>query len=138
MTVAVTNPKEIKRIEFNERDFDVQWYSGTGNGGQNRNKVQNCCRIIHRPSGLIATAQCRSREQSLQEAKNALLTRLSHQERVSTSAELSRCRLLMMGSGQRGDKIRTYRFQDDSVKDHRSEKSARVSDVLDGKFHLLW
>jgi len=36
------------------KDFDVQWFSGRGAGGQYRNKHQNCCRIIHRTSGLSA------------------------------------------------------------------------------------
>jgi peptide chain release factor 1 len=42
------------------------------------------------------------------------------------------------GSGMRGDKIRTYRFQDDIVKDHNSGKSASVDKVMAGNFNLLW
>ena len=43
-----------------------------------------------------------------------------------------------VGSGMRGDKIRTYRFQDDVVKDHLTNKSANVKKVLAGNFDLLW
>lgn len=43
-----------------------------------------------------------------------------------------------MGSGERGDKIRTYRFQDDICKDHRSNKTTSVSRVLRGEFWLVW
>lgn len=43
-----------------------------------------------------------------------------------------------IGSGQRGDKIRTYQFQNDIVKDHITEKSANLSKVMKGGFDLLW
>ena len=40
-----------------KKDFDVTWFSGTGSGGQYRNKHQNCCRIVHRESGALGTGQ---------------------------------------------------------------------------------
>lgn len=38
------------------------------------------------------------------------------------------------GSGMRGDKIRTYREQDDMVSDHRSEKKCRQKSLRSGDF----
>ena len=48
----------MKQILFSvtKKDLDVTYYSGTGAGGQHRNKHMNSCRIIHRDSGAIATA----------------------------------------------------------------------------------
>jgi protein subunit release factor A len=43
-----------------------------------------------------------------------------------------------MGSGMRGDKVRTYRFQDDTVSDHRTLKRSNLSKVMEGNFDLLW
>jgi len=43
-----------------------------------------------------------------------------------------------MGSGERGDKIRTYRFQDNIVKDHNTGKQAQTDKVMAGNFQLLW
>lgn len=43
-----------------------------------------------------------------------------------------------MGSGMRGDKVRTYRFQDNIATDNRTGKKAPLSKVMDGYFELLW
>ena len=42
----------MKEIHLTKKDFRIEWYSGSGAGGQHRNKHQNCCRIIHVESGL--------------------------------------------------------------------------------------
>ena len=42
----------MKDIHYTKKDFRIDWYSGSGAGGQHRNKHQNCCRIVHIKSGL--------------------------------------------------------------------------------------
>lgn len=44
----------LKEIHLSKKDFRIEWFSGTGAGGQHRNKHQNCCRIIHIDTGLRA------------------------------------------------------------------------------------
>lgn len=39
------------------KDCDVSYFSGTGAGGQHRNKHMNCVRLFHAPSGVRVTAQ---------------------------------------------------------------------------------
>jgi peptide chain release factor 1 len=136
--VAVIDPKATPEITFNERDFKVEWYSGTGAGGQHRNKHQNSCRITHIPTGTVATAQHRSRENSLKEAQEAVLARLNRRAEGQIASEEERLRKAQVGSGQRGDKFRTYRFQDGSVKDVRSGRQASIEKVMSGRFDLLW
>ena len=50
-------------------DFTLDWFSGTGAGGQHRNKHQNCLRLTHNESGIKVTAQnFRSRDRNLKDA----------------------------------------------------------------------
>jgi len=46
----------MEEIHLTKKDFRIEWFSGSGAGGQHRNKHQNCCRIIHIETGL--KAQC--------------------------------------------------------------------------------
>lgn len=87
---------------------------------------------------MIATAQCRSRENSLNEAKATILNRLNNKNVSEENEKMSASRQQMMGSGERGDKVRTYRFQDNTVKDHRNGKQLSLDKVLSGNFNLLW
>lgn len=47
----------MKELHLTKKDFKLEWFSGTGAGGQYRNKHQNCCRITHIESGLTCTGQ---------------------------------------------------------------------------------
>jgi len=138
VTVAVVESASVKSVAFNERDFRIDWYSGTGAGGQHRNRHRNSCRITHLASGLVVTAQCRSRENSLTEAKLTVLDRLSKNQSSQAHEALASNRKGQVGSGMRGDKIRTYRFQDNIAKDHQTSRQAPLDRVLAGNFDLLW
>lgn len=137
VTVAVIDPA-VEQKTFSESEFKIEWFSGTGAGGQHRNKHQNSCRIIHAPTGLVATAQTRSRQSSLNEAKKSIVEQLTYEHYKEVKGILAQDRKNQVGSGMRGDKIRTYRFRDDSVEDHNTGKSASVSKVMKGNFDLLW
>ena len=58
-----------KLFSIGPNDFEVTWFSGTGAGGQYRNKHQNCCRIKHKETGVIGTGQSnRNQEANKKEA----------------------------------------------------------------------
>lgn len=137
VTVAITDPAEVTAM-VNESDLRIEWYSGTGAGGQHRNKHQNSCRITHIPTGTVATAQCRSRQNSLDQALSTIHKTVDKQVQNQYNNSIASDRKQQVGSGMRGDKIRTYRFQDDVVKDHVTNKSNSVKKVLSGNFDLLW
>lgn len=143
VTVAVLgglqSPQESRtsRID-NPQDFDICWFSGSGAGGQNRNKKMACCRITHISTGIVRSAQTRSRENSYRLAMAALIEELDRLAAATDHAEVNDARKRQLGSGERGDKRRTLRFQNDLATDHVSGRRSRVSDLMAGRFELLW
>lgn len=134
--VAVT--KDSPAMSRAPKDFRVEWFRGSGAGGQHRNKHANSARVIHLPTGLRQERQGRNREANLSEAMAALLARLDEMARSEGHAVEAALRASQVGSGMRSDKRRTYRFQDGRVEDHVTGKSARTGDVMRGRFDLLW
>lgn len=119
-------------------DFKVEWFSGSGAGGQYRNKHQNSCRLLHLPTGLKQESQCRSRQNSYNEALAALTRKLDELAKAKAWKELSTQRKEQVGSGMRGDKVRTYREQDDVVIDHQSDRKVSLKRVQAGELQRLW
>jgi peptide chain release factor 1 len=61
-------------FSITKKDFEIQYFSGTGAGGQHRNKHQNCVRLRHIESGAMATGQAnRERLANLKDALQGLL-----------------------------------------------------------------
>lgn len=67
-----------------------------------------------------------------------LQQRIDNEAKRQYNNTIASDRKTKVGSGMRGDKIRTYRFQDDNVQDHLTGKRAKCSSVLKGNFDLLW
>lgn len=138
VTVAVLDTMESNKITLTARDLVVEWFSGTGKGGQHRNKHANSCRLKHIPTGLVTTSQTRSRVNSYANALQAMESMLQQQHILTVNSQDNLVRKNQIGSGQRGDKIRTIRFQDDQVVDHRNGKTISARDFMMGKMHVLW
>lgn len=142
ITVAVIDEQQFAQPSYTtiqDCDLKIEWYSGTGAGGQHRNKHQNSIRLTHIDTGITMTAQCRSRENSYNEAYANLVQALRAGSSSAKYQAMSIERKRQMGSGQRSDnKIRTYRFQDDIASDDRTLKKASLAKVMRGHFDLLW
>lgn len=137
VSVIMSTDKQRERV-WPDHEFTVSFFSGTGKGGQHRNKHQNSVRMTHLPTGLTQTAVSRSKEDNLRQARMRLEEELNRLENARLHREVNDLRARQVGSGQRGDKRRTYRFQDDKVVDHFTGKSARCADVMKGSIDLLW
>ena len=140
VTVAVvseqtqTSPAALRAPEH----FQLEWYSGSGAGGQHRNKHANSARVTHLPTGIVKSAQTRSRQNSKQNAMTALIAELDAMVTNNAEQQTNCTRKDQIGTGMRGDKRRTYRFQDNTVVDNVTNKRANACKVLEGHFDLLW
>jgi protein subunit release factor A len=109
------------KATFNDDDFDIQWFSGTGKGGQHRNKHQNCCRVVHKATGVKANGtENRSREANKRAAISVCKARVvalysEDTERYRASSE----------------RVRTYHAVDNKVYDHASGLVKPYREVVD-------
>ena len=125
--VALPIPEEREWI-LPEKDIVIFTMKSSGPGGQHVNKTNSCVVIRHLPTGIEAKADSRSQLINRKTARALLESKVSAFYSEKQISEKSKIRHKLRGSGMRGDKIRTYRVQDDIVTDHRSETKFRLKD----------
>lgn len=136
VTVAVLEGERPEVPALCEADIQVRITKGTGPGGQNRNKRETAVVLLHRPTGIEVKAEAeRTQEANRRVALATLAERVAaHYAGQAQTAE-NRLRKDAVGSGMRGDKIRTYRS--DGVTDHHTGKRVPLAAVEAGKLELL-
>ncbi|MCI0631245.1 MAG: PCRF domain-containing protein [Phycisphaerales bacterium] len=133
-TVAVlAEPEEIE-VKIAPEDVREIMTTSQGPGGQNVNKVATACHLIHLPTGLeVKMQETKSQAQNRQKAWQLLRARLYERQRAEAHAQRAAERRTMIGSGDRAEKIRTYRWKENVVVDHRINESFNLRDVMDGR-----
>lgn len=139
VTVAVIEGRpDVSRHAIAERDLKVRWFSGTGAGGQHRNKHQCSVELTHLPTGISRKAETRSRENSMRLAMESLQEAVSAGDAARDAARINTVRSGQIGLGMRADKRRTWRFRDDTVVDEVTGKSTSCSRAMRGRVDALW
>ena len=120
-TVAVLPEPEDVEIDLKPDDYEVQRYAASaGPGGQHVNKTASAVRLFHHDSGIIV--QCsdeRSQHKNLARALRLLKSKLYERKREEEAKRRSDHRKLLVCSGDRSQRIRTYNFPENRVTDHR-------------------
>ncbi len=121
-------------IEINESDVEMQVFRASGAGGQHINKTSSAVRLIHKPSGLVASSQEeRSQLQNREKAMNRLKAMVAAKIEEEHEAELAKIAGRQAQVGW-GSQIRSYVVQPyQMVKDLRTEvETSQIDTVLDG------
>ena len=135
-TVAVLPEAEETEVFISPEDLRIDTYRSGGAGGPHVNKTESAIRITHLPTGLVAECQDeRSQYKNKDRAMKILCSRLYARQRAEADAAQAAQRRSQIGGAERAERIRTYRFHEKIVVDHRlpgDSKSFSLGPVLDG------
>ena len=139
-TVAVLpEPDEVEAVEINPTDLRVDTYRASGAGGQHVNKTDSAVRLTHLPSGIVVECQDeRSQHKNRARAMSLLQARLLDVQVTAQANEQAEQRKLLVGSGDRSERIRTYNFPQGRVTDHRINLTLyKLDEVLEGSLDQI-
>lgn len=135
ITVAVLPASEAGDVQIDPKDLDIRVTRGSGPGGQHRNKTETAIQLLHKPTGILVRCETeRSQHQNRATALQILSARLQEANRSSHLHNTNAQRAGQIGSGQRGDKRRTIRSQDNRVTDHVTGRVWRYADYIKGEW----
>ena len=121
-------------IEVKPEDIEVETKRASGAGGQHINKTDSAVRIVHKPTGIVATCQNgRSQHENREEAMRILKSRLYQKEIEEQEKKLAEIKGEQVAN-EWGSQIRNYVMHPYSmVKDVRTGvETSQVQNVLDG------
>lgn len=130
-------------IEIKPEDLIVETKRASGAGGQHINKTDSAIRMVHKPTGIVATCQSgRSQIQNREEALNILKSRLLQREIEEQQKKIN----VLKGetkANEWGSQIRSYVLHPYTmVKDARTGyETSQAQAVLDGNldgFIFAW
>jgi peptide chain release factor 1 len=105
----ITSYINIKDVEFREVNLG-------GNGGQHRNRHYTDIIAKHQPTGIVVTARGRSQATNKENAIQKLAAEILELQRSNALKQTNKQRRGQVGSGMRGDKIRTINVKEGIVR----------------------
>jgi peptide chain release factor 1 len=138
-TVAVLPEAEEVEVEIGPADLQIDTYCAGGPGGQHVNKTESAVRIVHIPTGIMATCQDeKSQHKNRDKAMRVLRARVLAKAQEEQDQREAEQRRSQVGTGDRSERIRTYNFPQTRVTDHRIGLTThRLPLTLDGDLDEL-
>ena len=139
-TVAILpEPHEVEEVDINSSDLRVDTYKASGSGGQHVNKTDSAVRLTHLPSGIVVECQDeRSQHKNRARAMSLLQARLLDKKTIEQEEKHAAKRKLLVGTGDRSERIRTYNFPQGRVTDHRINLTLyKLNEIIEGGLHQI-
>lgn len=139
VTVAVLPEADEVDVDLDPKDLRIDVFRSSGPGGQSVNTTDSAVRITHIPSGIVVSCQDeKSQHKNKTKGLKILRARLLEKNQEAQRSEIAASRKLMVGSGDRSERIRTYNFPQGRVTDHRINLTLyKLEQVMDGEIKEL-
>ena len=120
-TVAIiAEADEMSEVEISNNDLRVDTFRASGAGGQHVNKTDSAVRLTHIPTGIVAECQDnRSQHKNRAKALSLLKAKIYDMEQKKIQDQQAEERKMLVGSGDRSERIRTYNYPQGRITDHR-------------------
>jgi peptide chain release factor 2 len=132
--VQVWPVMEAPDVDINESDVRMDVFRASGAGGQHVNKTSSAVRLIHEPTGIVATSQeersqLQNREKAMARLKAMIAAKIEEEHQAERDRIAGKPAQIGWGSQIRSYVLQPYQM----VKDLRTEvESGNVAAVLDG------
>ena len=139
-TVAILPEiEEVQDINIDKNDLRVDTFRASGAGGQHVNKTDSAVRLTHISSGIVVECQDgRSQHKNKEKALSLLAAKLKQQEIDNQQESIASERKILVGTGDRSEKIRTYNFPQGRMTDHRIKLTQHNLDqIMDGDIKTI-
>ena len=138
-TVAVLPEADEVELDISPEEIRIDVYRSSGPGGQSVNTTDSAVRITHIPTGLVVCCQDeKSQHKNRAKALKVLRSRLLEQQQTKMAEEQHAQRKVMVGSGDRSERIRTYNFPQNRLTDHRINFTLhRLETIMEGEIDEL-
>ncbi|MGA0900522.1 MAG: peptide chain release factor 1 [Luteolibacter sp.] len=139
VTVAVLPEAEEVDVEIRQEDLRIEVCRSGGAGGQHVNTTDSAVQIFHEPTGIyVRCEEGRSQHKNRELGMQILRSKLYEQKLREQQEAYSSQRRLLIGSGDRSEKIRTYNFPQSRITDHRINfTSHNLNGVMSGELNEL-
>ena len=125
-------------VEIRDSDLDIKFTAASSKGGQHANKNATAAKVVHRPTGISASAAMRSQKQSLDAAKAVIAARVAKAAAAESAKSENAERRSQIRHMGRGTRVRNYDLFRGKVKDERTGKGYQAKKIMDGGLAAIY
>ena len=115
---------------MDKKDIKFTYTRGKGPGGQHRNKTDSCVTALHLPTGIKVRVDGRDQQKNKKQAIRNLEKAINEAKNQKLADQKKEHRDFKIHNTE---VIRTYNYKRQTVKDHRSNKTAPLGKFMSGQ-----